>query len=327
MIYSILELATLTEGGSVSETFKRSLDLAQKAEEWGYNRFWFAEHHNMKAVVSSATSVLIGYVAGGTERIRVGAGGIMLPNHAPLVVAEQFGTLGTLYPERIDLGLGRAPGTDQLTASALHRSKFAAYQFPQQVEELLGYFSSERKNDPVRAVPREGINLPVWILGSSTDSAHLAAKLGLPYAFASHFAPAQLEAAIAIYRNQFVPSEYLSKPYVLACINAIAADTQHEAEWLSSSLFLLFRNIVSGKSDYMKPPVDNIDHLLDDIEKISIEQMLSYTFIGDKEQLTQRIGNFAKRTKADELMFTSYIFDHHKRLRSNQIIAEIVRDL
>ncbi|MDO5650488.1 MAG: LLM class flavin-dependent oxidoreductase, partial [Gallicola sp.] len=255
--YSILELATVNDKDTIQQTFENTLDLARHAENWGYKRFWFAEHHNMKSVASAATAILIGYVAGGTKNIRVGSGGIMLPNHVPLIVAEQFGTLATLYPDRIDLGLGRAPGTDQITAAALRRDKMAAYQFPENVEELMRYLSKDNADAKVRAIPREGIDIPVWILGSSTDSARLAAAMGLPYSFAAHFAPAQFEQAIEIYRNNFKPSAQLQKPYVMACINAIAADTQEEAEFLSSSLFVMFRSIITGITDYFKPPVED----------------------------------------------------------------------
>lgn len=327
MKYSILELATIAQNSTVKETFERALDLAQKAEKWGYERFWFAEHHNMKSVASAATSVLIGYVAAGTEKIRVGSGGIMLPNHAPLIVAEQFGTLATLYPNRIDLGLGRAPGTDQITAFALRRDRFAAMQFAENVDELMTYLSPAHADARVRAVPREGVDIPVWILGSSTDSAHLAAQLGLPYAFAAHFAPDQLEAAIDIYRRNFEPSAQLKKPYVLACVNAVAADTQEEAELLSSSIWMLFRNIASGKSDYLKPPVADIHKILTNQEKMLAQKMLKYTFIGDQARIAEQIARFAERTRVDEMMFTSYVYDHQKRLRSNEIVAEAMRQI
>ena len=237
--YSILELATVGVGSSPQETFKNSLDLARKAEGFGYRRFWLAEHHNMISIASSATAVLIGYIAQGTERIRVGSGGIMLPNHSPLIVAEQFGTLGSLHQGRIDLGLGRAPGTDQLTAHAIRSDRMqAVYKFPEEVTQIQQYFSPENRNAKVRATVAEGINVPVYILGSSTDSAHVAAKKGLPYAFASHFAPAQLFEALEIYYNHFQPSEFLEEPYTIAGINVIAADTEDEAEKISTSLIL-----------------------------------------------------------------------------------------
>ncbi len=322
--YSVLELATVNDKNTVLQTFENTLDLAAHAEKWGYTRFWFAEHHNMQSVASAATAILIGYVAGGTKTIRVGSGGIMLPNHTPLIVAEQFGTLATLYPDRIDLGLGRAPGTDQITAAALRRDKMAAFQFPENVNELMRYLSKEYKDDKVRAVPREGIDIPVWILGSSTDSAHLAAAMGLPYSFAAHFAPTQFEQAIEIYRNNFQPSKQLSKPYVMACVNAIAADTQEEAEFLSTSLFMMFKGVITGKSDYLKAPVEDITAVLSDYERAVLPQMLKYTFIGNKENLSKNLNDFITRSQVDEIMFTSYIYDHEKRLRSNKIVAEIL---
>ncbi len=322
--YSVLELATVNDKNTVLQTFENTLDLAAHAEKWGYTRFWFAEHHNMQSVASAATAILIGYVAGGTKTIRVGSGGIMLPNHTPLIVAEQFGTLATLYPDRIDLGLGRAPGTDQITAAALRRDKMAAFQFPENVNELMRYLSKEYKDDKVRAVPREGIDIPVWILGSSTDSAHLAAAMGLPYSFAAHFAPTQFEQAIEIYRNNFQPSKQLSKPYVMACVNAIAADTQEEAEFLSTSLFMMFKGVITGKSDYLKAPVEDITAVLSDYERAVLPQMLKYTFIGNKENLSKNLNDFITRSQVDEIMFTSYIYDHEKRLLSNKIVAEIL---
>lgn len=322
--YSVLELATVNDKNTVLQTFENTLELAAHAEKWGYTRFWFAEHHNMQSVASAATAILIGYVAGGTKTIRVGSGGIMLPNHTPLIVAEQFGTLATLYPDRIDLGLGRAPGTDQITAAALRRDKMAAFQFPENVNELMRYLSKEYKDDKVRAVPREGIDIPVWILGSSTDSAHLAAAMGLPYSFAAHFAPTQFEQAIEIYRNNFQPSKQLSKPYVMACVNAIAADTQEEAEFLSTSLFMMFKGVITGKSDYLKAPVEDITAVLSDYERAVLPQMLKYTFIGNKENLSKNLNDFITRSQVDEIMFTSYIYDHEKRLRSNKIVAEIL---
>ena len=244
---SILDLAPITAGNSAEATFKNSLLLAQRAEELGYHRYWLAEHHNTESVASSATAVLIGYIAGGTTTMRVGSGGVMLPNHAPLVVAEQFGTLASLYPGRIDLGLGRAPGTDQLTAMALRRNRIeSVHDFPEDVIALQNYFSKENSTAKVRAIPGEGLDIPIWILGSSTDSARLAALLGLPYAFASHFAPTQFIAAMDIYRNTFRPSKYLDKPYMMACINVIAADTDGEAERLVTSFYQLGLGLVTG---------------------------------------------------------------------------------
>jgi luciferase family oxidoreductase group 1 len=244
---SVLDLATVLEGQTPADAFHNSLRLAQHVEKLGYKRFWMAEHHSMISVASSATAVLLGYIAGGTKTIRVGSGGVMLPNHAPLVVAEQFGTLESLYPGRIDLGLGRAPGTDQITARALRRDHVAAaHEFPEQIQELQHYLSADNTG-PVRAVPGEGLDIPIWILGSSTDSAYLAAAMGLPYAFASHFAPAQLHTALKIYRQQFKPSEYLDKPYTMACVNVIAADTDAEANRLATSFYQMFLGVIRGK--------------------------------------------------------------------------------
>lgn len=321
--YSILELATVADNKSTRQTLENTLDLAQHAEKWGFKRFWFAEHHNMKAVASAATVVLIGYVAGNTKSIRVGSGGIMLPNHAPLIVAEQFGTLASLYPNRIDLGLGRAPGTDQITSAALRRDKMAAFQFPENVRELMSYFDKEKVNEKVRAIPREGIDIPLWILGSSTDSAHLAAALGLPYSFAAHFAPAQFEQAVEIYRKNFKPSSQLEKPYIMPCVNAIVADTQEEAEFLSTSLFQMFKNIITGSSNYLKPPVNDISKVLSEYERAALPHMLKYTFIGDKKNVSKNLESFIHRNKVDEIMFTSYLYDHDKRLYSNKLTAEI----
>lgn len=322
---SILELAIITENGSAAITFKNILELARHAEKWGYERFWLAEHHNMKAVASSATSILIGYIANGTKTIRVGSGGIMLPNHAPLVVAEQFGTLATLYPNRIDLGLGRAPGTDQLTAMALRRDRFAAQNFPENVLELQAYLSSENQTSKVRATPGEGLAIPIWILGSSTESAVLAAHLGLPYAFASHFAPAQFEAAIKIYRQHFKPSAQLQQPYVMACVNAIVANEQQTAEKLATSMQQMFIGIIKGESRLLPPPVDNMDMIWTEYEKAAAAQMLTYSFIGDKQHVSTRLKAFIEKFQLDEVMITSHIFDPAARLYSYQLVSEIFK--
>jgi luciferase family oxidoreductase group 1 len=250
-----LELATVPVNLNPGEVFKNSLDLAQHAEGWGYHRFWLAEHHNMISIASSATSVLIGHIAGGTKSIRVGSGGIMLPNHSPLIVAEQFGTLGSLYPGRIDLGLGRAPGTDQVTAQAIRSDRMnAVYRFPQEVEEIKQYFLKDNSDSRVRATVAEGVDVPIYILGSSTDSAKVAAKQGLPYAFASHFAPDMLFDALRIYYNEFEPSTHLEKPYSIACINVIAAETDYEADRLATSLVRMILGIITNKRDYVRPP-------------------------------------------------------------------------
>lgn len=322
---SILELATILEGKPIEQTFRNSLDLAQKAEQWGYKRFWLAEHHNMASVASSATSILIGYIAAGTKKIRVGSGGIMLPNHAPLIIAEQFGTLGTLYPNRIDLGLGRAPGTDPLTARALRRDLLQAGNiFPSQVTELLTYLSSENHTSSVRAVPGEGVNVPVWILGSSTDSAYLAAAYGLPYAFASHFAPSQLLIALQIYRQNFKPSEYLSEPYTMAAVNIVAADTDEEANEISTSFKLLATGIINGNRKPMQPPVKSMNGHWSEYEEAAVAQMMAYSFIGSAATIQPRIHDFLEKTRVDELMVVGHIYEQKARLRSFEIISSIL---
>ncbi|WP_026713682.1 LLM class flavin-dependent oxidoreductase [Flavobacterium daejeonense] len=323
---SVLDLAIVRDGGNPSDTFKNSLDLAQKAEKWGYERFWLAEHHNMQGVASSATVVLIGHIASGTSTIRVGSGGIMLPNHAPLVVAEQFGTLATLFPNRIDLGLGRAPGTDQFTAAALKRDEHAAMEFPANVEELQLYFSEGNKNGRVRAIPGEGLDIPIWILGSSTDSAYLAASMGLPYAFASHFAPAQLYKALTIYRNNFKPSEKSKKPYVIACVNVIAGDTDYEAQKLATSFKRLFWGIITGKREQLKPPVKPEDDFRDAMEEAALQQMTQYTFIGGPEKIKDDLNRFIEFAQIDELMVSSAIYEHEARLRSFEILSKLHKE-
>lgn len=318
---SILDLAVITAGGSPALSFKRSVDLAQKAENLGYHRFWMAEHHNMDSVASSATSVLIGYIAANTSSIRVGSGGIMLPNHAPLVVAEQFGTLESLYPGRIDLGLGRAPGTDPLTAYALRRDEQSAYRFPQSVSEIQTYFSAGNKGSKVRAIPGEGLDIPIWILGSSTDSARLAAAMGLPYAFASHFAPRQLHEAKSIYRHEFQPSEQLSEPYFMPCVNIILADSEEEADLLSTSAQKLFLGIITGDRSPLQPP--DPDFQMNPAAKAAMDQMTKYSFIGDPKKVTRQIIDFVNDTTADELMVVSHIFDHQARLKSYSLLKQI----
>lgn len=320
---SILDLAIVRDGGNATDTFKNSLDLAQKAEKWGYNRFWLAEHHNMQGVASSATVVLIGHIAAGTSTLRVGSGGIMLPNHAPLIVAEQFGTLATLFPHRIDLGLGRAPGTDQLTATALKRDEQAAMEFPANVEELQRYLSEGNKNGRVRAFPGEGLDIPIWILGSSTESAYLAASLGLPYAFASHFAPAQLYKALTIYRNNFRPSEQLKEPYTIACVNVIAADTDYEAHKLATSFKRLFWSIIIGQRQQLKPPVKPEEDFRDSMEEAALQQMTKYTFIGSPEKIEKELNQFIEITQIDEIMVASAIYEHQARLHSYEILGEL----
>ncbi|HEY5464168.1 MAG TPA: LLM class flavin-dependent oxidoreductase [Hanamia sp.] len=325
--FSILELAVVNEGDTPADSFANSLELARHAEQSGYKRFWLSEHHNMISVASSATSVLISYIAGGTSYMRVGSGGIMLPNHSPLAVAEQFGTLESLYPGRIDLGLGRAPGTDHLTAMALRGDFFNnANEFPQNVLKLQTYFSEENKTAKVRAIPGEGLDIPIWILGSSTDSAHLAALLGLPYAFASHFAPAQFEAAIQIYRQNFRPSQYLQKPYVMVCVNMIAADTDAEANKLVTSLYQMFIGIVTGIRKRLQPPVDNMDTVWNDYEKEMIDQMLTISFIGSPERIEKEMKEFLEETKINEIMVISNIYDQKAKIHSYELFAEVMKE-
>jgi luciferase family oxidoreductase group 1 len=323
---SVLDLAIVRDGGNPTDTFKNSLDLAQKVEKWGYNRFWLAEHHNMQGIASTATVVLIGHIAAGTSTLRVGSGGIMLPNHAPLIVAEQFGTLATLFPDRIDLGLGRAPGTDQFTAAALKRDEHAAMEFPSNVEELQRYLSEGNKNGRVRAFPGEGLDIPIWILGSSTDSAYLAASLGLPYAFASHFAPAQLHNALAIYRRNFKASAQLKEPYVIACVNVIAADTDYEAERLATSFKKLFLGIITGNRQQLKAPEVPDEDFMDPMEEAALQQMIQYTFIGGPEKVKKELENFIEITQIDELMVASAVYEHEARLHSYEILGQLNKE-
>ncbi|TCD12126.1 LLM class flavin-dependent oxidoreductase [Pedobacter frigidisoli] len=323
--YSVLDLATVLDGYTAADTFKTSLELAQQSDALGYTRYWFAEHHNMAGVASSAPSLLIGFIAGGTTRIRVGSGGIMLPNHAPLIVAEQFGTLASLYPNRIDLGLGRAPGTDQVTAMAIRGENFnSAHSFPRDVDRLHQLFSVDNRYSTVRAIPGEGLTIPIWILGSSTDSARLAAEKGLPYAFASHFAPAYFEQAISIYRNNFKPSQFLEEPYVMACVNVVAADTDAEAERLSSSVKRMFLGVITGKRELLKPAVENINQHWDQLEKEAVEQMLYYSFIGGKDTIKQNLEEFVSKYGVNEIMSTSHIYNHQAKLHSNKLFAEVM---
>lgn len=324
--YSVLDLATVLDGHTAADTFKTSLEMAQQSEKLGYTRYWFAEHHNMAGVASSATAVLIGFIAGGTTSIRVGSGGIMLPNHAPLIVAEQFGTLASLYPNRIDLGLGRAPGTDQVTAMAIRGENFnASHHFPKDVDQLHQLFSADNYGAKIRAIPGEGLEIPIWILGSSTDSARLAAEKGLPYAFASHFAPAYFEQAISIYRNNFKPSVFLKEPYVMACVNVVAADRDAEAEILSSSVKRMFLGVITGKREMLKPPVQNINALWDQLEKEAVEQMLYYSFIGSAESIKQNLEAFVSKFGVNEIMSTSHIYDQKAKLHSNKLFAELFK--
>ncbi len=326
--YSILELASIAKGNTPATTFSYSLDLAQKAEEMGYHRFWLAEHHNMISIASSATAVLIGYIAGGTKKIQVGSGGIMLPNHSPLIVAEQFGTLGSLYPGRIDLGLGRAPGTDQVTAHAIRPDRMqAVYQFPEEIRQIQQYFSTENQGAKVRATVAEGVEVPIYILGSSTDSAHLAAQKGLPYAFASHFAPGQLHEALHIYKNEFQPSAYLQEPYTIACINVIAADTDQEAERISTTLIRMMLGVLTGQIDYMQEPMDMVPELRMIARDPAFQRMLKYAFIGSKETVQQHTEEFLKQTGVNEIMVASHIYHHADRVKSYKIFAEVMQGI
>lgn len=325
--FSILELASVSSGKTPAETFKMSLDLAQQAENFGYKRFWLAEHHNMKSIASSATSVLIGYIAGGTKNIRVGSGGIMLPNHSPLIVAEQFGTLGSIYPGRIDLGLGRAPGTDQVTAHAIRSDRMqAVYKFPEEISEIQNYFSAENQSAKVRATVAEGVDVPVYILGSSTDSAHLAAKKGLPYVFASHFAPSQLLEALNIYYNNFEPSEALKEPYTIAGVNVIAADTDEEAETISTSLIKMMFGVMTGNIDYLQKPVKMTPELRELSENPAFVRMLKYSFVGSKHTVKEKTTAFLKETGVNEVMVASHIYSHEDRVKSFRIFSEIMNE-
>jgi luciferase family oxidoreductase group 1 len=321
--FSVLDLSPILQGSDAAQSFRSTLDLAQHAERWGYQRYWLAEHHGMPGVASAATAILIAHVAAGTVHIRVGAGGVMLPNHSPLVIAEQFGTLASLYPGRIDLGLGRAPGSDQVTARALRRNMSSdADEFPRDVIELIDYFSNDSKNS-VRAVPGQGLEVPVWILGSSLFGAQLAAALGLPYAFASHFAPQQMMQAIALYRANFRPSAKLAKSHVMLGFNVFAADSDEEAAFQATSMQQAFVNLRSGRPERLPPPITNYPHLVGPGERALLDSILSCSAIGDADTVRASLNAFIERTGADELMITSQIFNHSARLRSYEITSEI----
>ena len=326
--YSILELAHVSKGNTYKETLNNSRDLAKLAEIKGYHRFWFAEHHNMEHVGSSATSLLMGYIAENTEKIRVGSGGIMLPNHSPLVIAEQFGTLARLYPDRVDLGLGRAPGTDPKTARAI-RSDFmqAAQSFPAEIEKIERFFSAENKSSDVRAAIAEGTNVPLYILGSSTDSAHLAAKKGLPYAFASHFATNHLHNALRIYREEFTPSDVLEHPYCMAGVNVIIAETDEKANELFTTLIRMFLGILTGERDGLKPPTQMTSELQGVLQHPSVQQMLKYSFVGSKESVKKQTKAFLEETNVDELIAVSAMYDAEDRKKSVAAFAEIMQEL
>lgn len=326
ILYSVLDLAPILQGGTVAESFRNTLDLAQHAEAWGYHRYWLAEHHNIPGIASAATSVLIGHVAGGTQRMRVGSGGIMLPNHAPLVIAEQFGALESLYPGRIDLGLGRAPGGDQLTARALRRGLGSSGDtFPDDVRELQSYFAPASPHEPVRAIPGAGIRVPLYLLGSSDFSARLAAELGLPFAFASHFAPDFLPEAIAIYRRGFRPSAQLAAPHVMVGVNVFAADTDAEAARLFTSLQQAFLGMVRGNRSELRPPVDKMQWTA--AEEAYVQRMTRCSAVGAPETIREQLRAIIEATGADEIIATAQIFDHSARLRSFEIAAEVFREL
>jgi luciferase family oxidoreductase group 1 len=318
---SVLDLSPIRVGSDARDAFQNTLDLARHAERWGYQRYWLAEHHNLPAVASAATAVVIAYVAAGTSTIRVGAGGIMLPNHAPLIIAEQFGTLESLFPGRIDLGLGRAPGSDQITQRALRRRPGDAEHFPDDVQELIGWFREPEPGQPIRAIPGAGLNVPIWILGSSLFGAELAALLGLPFAFASHFAPAHLEGALGLYRSRFRPSRQLERPYVMLGLNVIAADTDEEARLLLSSLQQAFVQLRRGTPGPLPPPDPDFERTLTSDQRALLEHVLSCSIVGSPETVRRGLAAFAARTRADELMVTAQIFDHSARLHSFEITA------
>jgi luciferase family oxidoreductase group 1 len=322
---SVLNLAPIRQGQGAKEAIDSMVDLAQATEDMGYTRYWIAEHHNTPTLVSSATSILIKHTLEHTNKIRVGSGGVMLPNHSPLVVAEQFGTMATIYPNRLDLGLGRAPGTDMMTASALRRSKNdSVFTFPEDVNALLTYFGPKERQSYVKAYPGVGTNIPIYILGSSTDSAYLAAKLGLPYVFASHFAPTYMEEAISIYRKRFEPSEYLDSPYMMVCLNVIAAETDDEAKFESSTMQQFFLNVVRGSQTPLSPPVEDMDKLWSPPEKQMATSMSSVTLLGSKDTIKKQLISFQEKYNVDELMAVSYIYDPAKQKRSYEILKEVV---
>lgn len=318
--FSVLDVSPIVVGGTVSGSLRNTLDLARHAEKWGFTRYWLAEHHNSPSIASSATSVVIGHVAAGTSTIRVGSGGIMLPNHAPLAIAEQFGTLESLYPGRIDLGLGRAPGTDQRTASALRgASGRDGHNFPEQLEELRAYFAGRM---PVRAIPGEGMDIPIWLLGSSDYSAKLAGELGLPFAFAAHFSPGQLLPALELYYRHFQPSKVLAEPYTIVAINVIAANTDEEARVLATSGQQLFLSFIRNNPGPLPPPVHDMDAIWSQQEKAALQQTLGSSIVGGPDTVREKLRAFIQQTQANEIMAAAHIYDHQARLRSYEIVAE-----
>ncbi len=324
---SVLDLVSVKENKTPADALKESLELAQHADEWGYCRYWVAEHHNMTGIASAATSVVIGYLAGGTKRIRVGAGGVMLPNHSPLIIAEQFGTLESLYPGRIDLGLGRAPGTDQLTWRALRRDPRASDRFPQDVQELQSLFAPVEDGQAIQAVPGGDLDVPLWMLGSSLFGAQLSAELGLPYAFASHFAPAALDQALHKYRLQFKPSAQLTQAYAMPCVSVIVADTDQQAKTIFTSMQQRFLGMIRNQRGKLSAPIDDIESCWNPIEKAQVESMMSCAFVGSVETVREKLQQFINRTQANELMVSAGIFEQDARLRSYELLAEIGKKL
>ncbi|KIH86198.1 LLM class flavin-dependent oxidoreductase [Pseudomonas batumici] len=324
--FSTLDLVPVRQDGSPAQSLRNSLDLARHVEKFGYHRFWVAEHHNMDGIASSATSVLLGYLASGTSTIRVGSGGVMLPNHAPLVIAEQFGTLESLYPGRIDLGLGRAPGSDQMTARALRRERSgSADDFPEDVAELMGYLGPRTPEQRVIAMPGTGTQVPIWLLGSSLFSAQLAGERGLPYAFASHFAPRYLHEAIRVYRNHFKPSAVLDKPYVMLGVPLVAADTDERADYLATSVYQRILALMRGQSLVQRPPVQSMDGLWLPHEKEAVASFLGLAMVGSPEKIRARLEVLIEQTQADELIFTCDLYEHADRLHSYELLAQVMK--
>ncbi|BBV01902.1 luciferase-like monooxygenase [Providencia hangzhouensis] len=325
---SLLDLAPIIQGSTAKEAFAHSLDIAQLAEKLGYHRYWLAEHHNMTGIASAATSVLIGYLAANTHNLRLGSGGVMLPNHSPLVIAEQFGTLNTLYPERIDLGIGRAPGSDQRTMQALRRHMNTDIDnFPQDVAQIINWFDAINPDPAVRPVPGFGEKIPVWLLGSSLYSARLAAQMGLPFAFASHFAPDLLLQALEVYRANFQPSQRLSKPYAMVCINIIAADTQREAEFLFTSMQQAFAMLRRGEPSQLPAPVESMENIWSPAEKFGVQQALGMSLVGDKTKVRHGLDTILRQTQADEIMVNGQIFDHQARLYSFELAMQVMNEI
>ena len=324
--YSILDLSPIPQGFTAADALRNSREVAQHAEKWGYTRYWLAEHHNMSGNASSATAVVLGYIAAGTDSIRLGSGGIMLPNHAPLVIAEQFGTLASMYPDRIELGLGRAPGTDQLTARALRRDlQSSSDQFPQDVMELQHYFGPLQPGQAVRAIPGVGLEVPIWILGSSTYGAQLAAHLGLPYAFASHFAPDELMHAMHAYKSLFKPSAQLAQSHAMVGVNVVAADTDEEAQYLFTTVQQQFTKMRRNTRGQLPPPIEDIESFWTPQEKASVSQSLACSVVGSHETVRRGLQAIVNKTGANELIFSAQVFDRQARLRSFELASQAAR--